>query len=103
NDRSHVVYDVVRSDELGRKIAHSLRKKADEAVEVRLLFDELGSRRLKNKYIKRIRDAGAQVESFFPPKFFKLNLKINYRNHRKLAIIDGKVGYIGGFNIGDEY
>src|SRR5699024_7522765 len=94
---------IIRNDEHGQKIANILIKKANEGVEVRLLFDDLGSRRLKNKYIKRIRDAGAQVESFFPPKFFKLNLKINYRNHRKLAIIDGKVGYIGGFNIGDEY
>src|SRR5699024_551219 len=102
-DHIHLLYYIIRNDELGQKIANILIKKANEGVEVRLLFDDLGSRRLKNKYIKRIRDAGAQVESFFPPKFFKLNLKINYRNHRKLAIIDGKVGYIGGFNIGDEY
>src|SRR5699024_3870835 len=60
-------------------------------------------RSLSRKFIKRLRQAGAEVDAFFPPKIPKINFKINFRNHRKLAIIDGKVGYIGGFNIGDEY
>lgn len=102
-DHIHLLYYIIRNDELGQRLAEILIKKANEGVEVRLLYDDLGSRGLSNKYIKRIRNAGALVESFFPPKFMKLNFKINYRNHRKLAIIDGKVGYIGGFNIGDEY
>src|SRR5690625_4993304 len=63
----------------------------------------MGSRSLGRKYIKRLTDGGVLVDAFFPPKIPKINFKINFRNHRKLAIIDGEVGYIGGFNIGDEY
>src|SRR5699024_11344146 len=56
-----------------------------------------------SRYIKRLEAANVQVGAFFPSRFAKINLRINFRNHRKLAIIDGEVGYIGGFNIGDEY
>src|SRR5690625_4122044 len=102
-DHIHLLYYIYREDNLGRKIAHILMEKAKEGVEVRLLYDDLGSRRLSRKFIRKLKDAGVRVESFFPPKIPKVNLKINFRNHRKLAIIDGKIGYIGGFNIGDEY
>lgn len=97
----HLIYYIVRNDELGMKLADVMIKKANEGVTVRFLYDAMGSRRLSKKYVKRLRDAGVQVEAFFPAKL--VNFKINYRNHRKLAIIDGKIGYIGGFNIGDEY
>lgn len=100
-DHIHLIYYIVRHDHLGTQIADILIKKANEGVTVRFLYDAMGSRRLSKKYVKRLRQAGVQVEEFFPAKF--INFKINYRNHRKLAIIDGKVGYIGGFNIGDEY
>ncbi len=102
-DHIHLLYYIIRDDQLGKRIADVLIKKASEGVEVRLLFDDMGSRLLKRKYIRRIRQSGALVEAFFPPKIPKINFKINYRNHRKLAIIDGQIGYIGGFNIGDEY
>jgi cardiolipin synthase A/B len=102
-DHIHLLYYIIRSDNLGQRIADILVKKAKEGLEVRVLFDDMGSRSLKRKYIKRLRKAGVEVEAFFPPKIPKINFKINYRNHRKLAIIDGKIGYIGGFNIGDEY
>lgn len=102
-DHIHLLYYIIRDDQLGKRIADLLIKKAQEGVEVRLLYDDMGSRSLGRKYIKRLRQSGAYVEAFFPPKIPKINFKINYRNHRKLAIIDGKVGYIGGFNIGDEY
>ncbi|SET52011.1 cardiolipin synthase [Oceanobacillus limi] len=102
-DHIHLLYYILRNDELGQRIAHVLRKKAREGIEVRVLYDDMGSRRIGRKYLKRLRESGVQVESFFPPKIPNINFKINYRNHRKLAIIDGKIGYIGGFNIGDEY
>lgn len=102
-DHIHLLYYIIRSDNLGKRIADVLIKKANEGVEVRMLYDDMGSRRLGKKYIKRLQNAGVEVESFFPPKIPTFNFKINYRNHRKLAIIDGKIGYIGGFNIGDEY
>lgn len=102
-DHIHMLYYIIRYDGLGKQIADALIKKANEGVEVRVLYDDMGSRGLNRKFIKRIRHAGGQVEAFFPPKIPKINLKINHRNHRKLTIIDGKIGYIGGFNIGDEY
>ena len=102
-DHIHLLYYIVRDDKLGNRLADVLIRKAQENVEVKLLYDDMGSRLLKRKFVKRLRDAGVEVESFFPSFIPKVNLKINYRNHRKLAIIDGKIGYIGGFNIGDEY
>ncbi len=103
-DHIHLLYYIIRHDKLGQQIADALIRKAKQGVQVRILYDDMGSRQLSRKnYVKRIQDAGGEVEAFFPPLIPKVNLKINYRNHRKLAIIDGKVGYIGGFNIGDEY
>ncbi|MFZ3579018.1 cardiolipin synthase [Virgibacillus sp. DJP39] len=99
----HLLYYIIRYDGLGTEIADILVKKANEGVEIRVLYDDMGSRTLNRKFIKRIRNVGGQVEAFFPPKIPKINMKINYRNHRKIAVIDGKIGYIGGFNIGDEY
>jgi len=101
-DHIHIQYYIMRSDELGQRLAEVLIKKANEGVDVRVLYDAMGSRSLKRRYIKRLKKAGVMVESFFPSRFF-FNFKINYRNHRKIAIIDGKIGYTGGFNVGDEY
>ncbi|WP_047980582.1 cardiolipin synthase [Ornithinibacillus contaminans] len=102
-DHIHLLYYIIRHDGLGQRIANMLVKKAAEGVEVRVLYDALGTRYLRPKYLKILRKAGVQLDAFFPSKIPKINFKINYRNHRKLAIIDGKIGYIGGFNIGDEY
>ncbi|HLS65586.1 MAG TPA: cardiolipin synthase [Pseudogracilibacillus sp.] len=102
-DHIHLLYYIIRHDQLGTKIANTLIKKAQEGVEVRLLYDDMGSRLLSPKFIKRLEDANIKVEAFFPSLIPRINFKINFRNHRKLAIIDGKIGYIGGFNIGDEY
>ncbi|WP_010097669.1 cardiolipin synthase [Ornithinibacillus scapharcae] len=102
-DHIHLLYYIIRHDELGQQIANVLMKKAAEGVEVRVLYDALGTRYLRPSYLRKLRKAGVELEAFFPSFIPKINFKINYRNHRKLAIIDGKVGYIGGFNIGDEY
>lgn len=102
-DHIHLLYYIIRQDQLGTKIADVLIKKAREGVEVRFLYDDMGSRNLSKRFLKRLEDANIQVGAFFPPKIPKINFKINFRNHRKLAIIDGQIGYIGGFNIGDEY
>lgn len=99
----HLLYYIIRHDQLGMRIADVLIRKAREGVEVRFLYDDMGSRSLSSRYIKRLEAANVQVGAFFPSRFAKINLRINFRNHRKLAIIDGEVGYIGGFNIGDEY
>ena len=102
-DHIHLLYYIIRNDNLGTKIANVLIKKAKEGVDVRLLYDDMGSRSLGKKYVRRLEAANIKVGAFFPPKIPKLNFKVNFRNHRKLAIIDGSIGYIGGFNIGDEY
>lgn len=102
-DHIHLLYYILRHDRLGERMADVLIRKARQGVEVRVLFDDMGSRKISRKFLHRLRKAGVEIESFFPPKIPKVNFKINYRNHRKLAIIDGKTGYIGGFNIGDEY
>lgn len=99
----HLLYYILRDDKLGQRLAEVLKRKAKEGVEVKLLYDDMGSRLLKRKYKRELIESGVQVESFFPSLIPKVNMKINYRNHRKLAIIDGEIGYIGGFNIGDEY
>jgi cardiolipin synthase A/B len=99
----HIQYYIIKNDNLGKKLIDELTKKAKEGVKVRVLYDDLGSRGLPKRLFKEFRAAGGLVEVFFPSKFRFINLRMNYRNHRKLVIIDGKIGYVGGFNIGDEY
>ncbi|KYG33172.1 cardiolipin synthase [Alkalihalobacillus trypoxylicola] len=99
----HVQYYIFKHDELGRKFIELLTKKAAEGVTVRLLYDDLGSRKLRKKHLAKFEKAGGEVAVFFPSKFTIINLRLNYRNHRKLINIDGKIGYIGGFNVGNEY
>ncbi|MBS4178319.1 cardiolipin synthase [Lederbergia citrea] len=102
-DHIHLLYYIMRNDKLGNELLEALIKKAKEGVEVRVLYDAMGSRRLPRKFFQPLIDAGGKVSAFFPAILPHLNMQVNYRNHRKLAIIDGEVGYIGGFNIGDEY
>ncbi len=99
----HLLYYIIRDDELGKKICHALAEKAKEGLEVRVLYDDSGSKKLSRRFKRQIEQAGGVIEAFFPGKIPLINLRINYRNHRKLAIIDSKIGYIGGFNIGNEY
>lgn len=102
-DHIHLVYYIIRNDEIGNELIAALTKKAKQGVEVRVLYDAMGSRKLPRKFFQPLVAAGGKVSAFFPAIIPLLNLQVNYRNHRKLVIIDGKTGYIGGFNIGDEY
>ena len=68
-----------------------------------MLFDSMGCRTMHNRDWERLEDAGIEVAEFFPAVLGKLQLRVNYRNHRKIAVIDGRVGFVGGFNIGREY
>ncbi len=102
-DHIHIQYYIIQKDELGAKLIRALAEKARSGVSVRLLYDELGSRRLNGRSLGELREAGGIAEAFFPSKFRLINFRLNYRNHRKLVIIDGKIGYVGGFNVGDEY
>nr|WP_090885886.1 cardiolipin synthase [Evansella caseinilytica] len=99
----HLQYYIFRNDNLGKKLIQALVEKAKEGVKVRILYDELGSRRLRRKNFSELVANGGEVGVFFPSKLALINLRLNYRNHRKLVNIDGQIGYIGGFNVGDEY
>ncbi|MCQ2561294.1 MAG: cardiolipin synthase [Clostridia bacterium] len=97
-------YFILKPDATGLKVLKILENKAKEGVEVRLLLDAAGSISLKKKHIKPLLAAGGKAEFFFPPsRFFRFQLKLNYRNHRKLVIIDDKTAYIGGHNVAEEY
>ncbi|EIT85788.1 cardiolipin synthetase [Fictibacillus macauensis ZFHKF-1] len=99
----HMEYYTFRSDELGRSIIDVLIQKAQEGIDVRFLFDGMGSLTFANRDIKRLKTAGVKVYPFLPIKHGFFNQKFNFRNHRKIAIIDGKYGFTGGLNIGMEY
>ncbi|MCK9443282.1 MAG: cardiolipin synthase [Tissierellaceae bacterium] len=99
----HLQYYIFKSDELGKKIIDELCIKAREGIEVKLLVDGMGGRRLTQKSMRKLKEAGGEVAIFFPAVIPFISLRINYRNHRKICIIDGKEGFVGGFNVGDEY
>ena len=99
----NIMYFIIKNDAVGRRFLDALTKKAREGVEVRLLMDAMGSRQINDRMLQDFIEAGGKRAYFFPPKFKIINIRFNYRNHRKLAVIDGEVGYIGGFNIAKEY
>lgn len=99
----HVMYYILKPDSVGRSLLDALTKKAAQGVEVRILIDAMGGRMLRPSHFSRLVEAGGKFAFFFPPKLKYINLKLNYRNHRKLVIIDGQVGYMGGFNVANEY
>ncbi|KPV40849.1 cardiolipin synthase [Alicyclobacillus ferrooxydans] len=96
-------YYIIQPDSLAERLRDELIKKAKEGVKVRILFDEVGSRKLHRSFFKELLTYGGEVEVFFPSFLKMVNLRINNRNHRKLCIIDDEIAYIGGFNIGNEY
>lgn len=99
----HIQYYIIRNDELFQEMVEIMIKKAAEGVEVRVLFDAMGCRSVKHKYWKWLEKQGIVTAEFFPALLRRLHLRMNYRNHRKIAVIDGEIGYVGGFNIGREY
>ncbi|MGG7186685.1 cardiolipin synthase, partial [Clostridium butyricum] len=99
----HVEYYIFKKDIIGKRIIDELTKKAKEGLEVRLLVDAMGSRSLTKKTLKHYIEAGGKFSLFFPGILPHVNTRINYRNHRKIVVIDGVYGYVGGFNVGKEY
>ena len=99
----HIEYYIFRYDDLGRSLIKELHEKTKDGVEVRLVIDGMGSKRITKKIIKEIESYGIKVAVFFPGVLPHINTRINYRNHRKIVVIDGKIGYVGGFNVGNEY
>ena len=101
----HLEYFIIKESEIGIKIKNALIKKAKEGVKVRILYDDVGCWRFwfNRKFFKEMKVYNIQIEPFIPNKFPILGGKLNYRNHRKIVVIDGYIGYTGGINIGDEY
>lgn len=99
----HLESYILDDDALGRLLADMLMDKAREGVEVRVIYDDVGSWKVKNRFFDRMRAGGVEVRSFMPVKFPAFTGKVNYRNHRKICVIDGKVGFIGGMNIAMRY
>ncbi len=98
-----IQYYIFHDDDLGKQILRILEKKAKEGVRVRFLYDGVGSRKLRKKAFTTLRENGGLVEIFFPSLIPILNIKLNYRNHRKIVVIDDRVGYVGGFNVSEDY
>ncbi|WP_246016454.1 MULTISPECIES: cardiolipin synthase [Cohnella] len=99
----HISSYIVRDDGVGSQLQQALLRKADEGVQVKLLYDGIGSIKLKDSYIRILREGGVECACFFPLRPSFLKKRMNYRNHRKITVVDGKVGFIGGLNFGDEY
>ena len=94
---------IIRDDVVGNRLAEALTRRASEGVSVRLLYDEIGCLRLSTRFINRLHDGGVDVRAFYTRQGWSNRFQINFRNHRKLAVIDGRSTLVGGFNIGDEY
>jgi cardiolipin synthase A/B len=99
----HIEYYIFRSDRLGKELMEILVEKAHEGVEVLFMFDAAGSLALSARDIKKMGEAGIKVHSFSPLKYGFFNQKFNFRNHRKIIVIDGEIGFVGGLNVGVEY
>ena len=99
----HLQYYIFADDEIGRKVKKALILKAKEGVEVRVLYDAVGSWNVKNRFYQEMKHAGIEVYAFLKVAFPVFSSKVNYRNHRKVVVIDGKTGFMGGMNIADRY
>lgn len=102
-DYIYIEYFIFKNDDIGTKLRNALAERARNGVEVRLLYDRLGSRFIHKRFLKPYVEAGGKFAVFFPSKFKIVSLHINYRNHRKIVVIDDRIGFLGGMNVGDEY
>lgn len=99
----HLQYYIFCDDEIGNRVKQLLIRKAREGVEVRVLYDDVGCWNVPNRFFHEMRDAGIEIYAFLRVAFPIFTSKVNYRNHRKIVVIDGKVGFMGGMNIADRY
>ena len=99
----HLEYYIFEQDDTGKTIIELLITKAKEGVQVRFIYDDFGSPAIKNKIEKRLKDAGVEIYPFHKVHFYLLANRINYRNHRKIVVIDGQTGFVGGINVSDKY
>ena len=99
----HLQFYIFEDDAVGRLLRDALIKKAKEGVEIRLLYDDVGSWKVKHEFFDRMREEGIETRGFLKVRFPMFTSKVNYRNHRKVAVIDGRIGFVGGMNIALRY
>jgi cardiolipin synthase len=99
----HLEFYIVHGDAIGMELLDLLTEKARAGVEVRLLHDAVGCLRLRRRALRSLRAAGGRVAAYLPVNPLSSRLHVNLRNHRKITVVDGRVGFTGGMNIGDEY
>lgn len=102
-DHIHAAFYIIRDDEIGRRFKQIWKRKAEAGVKVRILYDGVGSMPLTRRFVADLRRSGVEAYCFLPPLLALAARRINYRNHRKMLIIDGRTAFVGGYNIGEEY
>lgn len=98
-----VQFFIVKDDSIGRRLQAKMIEKAQQGVSVRFLYDEIGSHRLPKSYVQKLREGGVQAQPFHSRQGHSNRFQINFRNHRKVVVADGRSGWVGGHNVGDEY
>ncbi|MCJ8014409.1 cardiolipin synthase [Paenibacillus sp. KQZ6P-2] len=99
----HIEFYIFRHDVIGTQFQEIMIRKAKEGVKVRFMCDGLGSYKLKREFVEKLKEAGVQFYFFLPPLLAFIDRRINYRNHRKIIVVDGLTGFVGGLNVGDDY
>ncbi len=99
----HLEYYIIDNDKIGNQLTDLLIEKSREGIEVRIIVDDVGSWDLKEPFFNRLREAGIEIYPFMEVRFPRLTSRVNFRNHRKILIVDGKIGFTGGINIADRY
>ncbi len=99
----HIQYYIYEHDTIGTEIADILKQKVKEGVTVRFIYDDFGSNTIGKKFVKNLREAGIEIFPFYKLTLAKFGFRINYRNHRKIIVVDGIEGYVGGINVSDKY
>ena len=99
----HIEYYIFNDDKIGNELSNLLIEKANEGIEVRLIYDYVGNWKVDKKFYQHLSENGVQTVAFLPVKFKYFTSRVNYRNHRKIIVIDGDVGYLGGMNVADRY
>lgn len=99
----HIAYYIYENDKIGNQVADILIRKAREGVQVRFIYDDFGSSGIRKNIVQKLRDNGIEAYPFYEIRFIKLANRLNYRNHRKIVVVDGHTAFVGGINISDKY
>ena len=99
----HMEYYIFEDDQIGKQIKTILIQKAKEGLQIRFIYDDLGSRSIRKEFIRELREAGIEVYPFYKILFIAFSNRTNYRNHRKIIVIDGAISFMGGINVSDRY